>query len=209
MRRHLTDRQEVLPALAEVFREHGFEGASLARIAQATGLGKGSLYHYFPGGKTEMAAAVLAEIDAWFEGHVFTSLRRYAACRIPTVRSERCLNPLGGTSRAGGACVWSDCLPLEMSAARSRGRCALISGAGFTRSPRRWFAVALHRPALPTSLRTPSRQSRGQSSWPALEDPSVFQRAGSRVRERLRLMRCQGAVPAMGPPGRLRRHPQL
>ena len=101
MRRHLTDRQEVLPALAEVFREHGFEGASLARIAQATGLGKGSLYHYFPGGKTEMAAAVLAKIDAWFEGHVFTSLRRCAASRIPTVRSERCLNPLGGTSRGG------------------------------------------------------------------------------------------------------------
>ncbi len=68
-------REEVLPALAEVFREHGYEGASLSLISQATGLGKGSLYHFFPGGKAQMAAAVLAGIDAWFERHVFAALR--------------------------------------------------------------------------------------------------------------------------------------
>jgi len=66
----------VLPALAEVFREHGFEGASLALIGARTGLGKGSLYHFFPGGKEEMAAAVLAEIDGWFEQHIFRPLRQ-------------------------------------------------------------------------------------------------------------------------------------
>lgn len=65
----------MLPALAEVFREHGFEGASLALIGERTGLGKGSLYHFFPGGKEEMAAAVLAEIDGWFEQHIFRPLR--------------------------------------------------------------------------------------------------------------------------------------
>jgi AcrR family transcriptional regulator len=68
-------REEALPALAEVFREHGYEGASLFLISQATGLGKGSLYHFFPGGKAQMAAAVVAEIDAWFERHVFAALR--------------------------------------------------------------------------------------------------------------------------------------
>lgn len=68
-------RDEVLPALAEVFRERGYEGASLALISQATGLGKGSLYHFFPGGKAQMAAAVLAEVDAWFAHHVFAPLR--------------------------------------------------------------------------------------------------------------------------------------
>ena len=65
----------MLPALAEVFREHGFEGASLALIGERTGLGKGSLYHFFPGGKEEMAAAVLAEIEGWFEAHIFHPLR--------------------------------------------------------------------------------------------------------------------------------------
>lgn len=71
----VAERADTLPALAEVFREHGYEGASLSLISAATGLGKGSLYHFFRGGKEEMARAVLAEIDAWFEQHVFAVLR--------------------------------------------------------------------------------------------------------------------------------------
>lgn len=58
-----------------MFREHGYEGASLSLITEATGLGKGSLYHLFPDGKAQMAEEVLAEIDGWFEGHVFAPLR--------------------------------------------------------------------------------------------------------------------------------------
>jgi len=65
----------MVPALAEVFREHGYAGTSLALISAATGLGKGSLYHLFPGGKAEMAACVIAEIDAWFESHLYRPLR--------------------------------------------------------------------------------------------------------------------------------------
>lgn len=71
----MTGRAGLLPVLAEVFREHGYEGASLALISQATGLGKGSLYNLFPGGKAEMAACVLAEIDAWFEANLYAPLR--------------------------------------------------------------------------------------------------------------------------------------
>lgn len=75
MAQRIGDRAEIVPALAEVFREHGFEGASLARISERTGLGKGSLYHFFPGGKEEMAAAVLGEVAHWFETHIFRPLR--------------------------------------------------------------------------------------------------------------------------------------
>jgi AcrR family transcriptional regulator len=75
MARIMTDRSAAVPALAEAFREHGFEGASLAQLCEATGLGKGSLYHFFPGGKDEMAAAVLADVDAWFTGAIFEPLR--------------------------------------------------------------------------------------------------------------------------------------
>lgn len=70
----VTQREALIPVLAEVFREHGYEGTSLARIADATGLGKGSLYHAFPGGKEEMAIAVLHHIDDWFEQHIFAPL---------------------------------------------------------------------------------------------------------------------------------------
>ena len=75
MRRIAPDRDGLLAMIAEVFREHGYEGASLTLIGEATGLGKGSLYHFFPGGKEEMAGAVIAHIDGWFEEHVFAPLR--------------------------------------------------------------------------------------------------------------------------------------
>jgi AcrR family transcriptional regulator len=75
MARTVTERADVLPVLGEIFREHGFEGASLSVITERTGLGKGSLYHFFPGGKEEMAAAVLEHIDTWFEDNLYRTLR--------------------------------------------------------------------------------------------------------------------------------------
>ena len=69
------ERETILPQLGEIFREHGFEGTSLSVITERTGLGKGSLYHFFPGGKEEMATVVLVEIDHWFQVNVYQPLR--------------------------------------------------------------------------------------------------------------------------------------
>lgn len=77
--REVRDRAEVIPLLAETFRELGYDGATMSRITERTGLGKGSLYHFFPGGKDEMAAAVLADIDGWFDERIFTPLREAEA----------------------------------------------------------------------------------------------------------------------------------
>lgn len=59
----LISKEEVLTRLLGIFRERGYEGASLAALSEATGLGRSSLYHYFPGGKDEMATSVLAHLD--------------------------------------------------------------------------------------------------------------------------------------------------
>lgn len=75
-KRILTDRASAVTALAEVFREHGYEGASLSMISKATGLGKGSLYNFFPRGKEMMMADVLADIDQWFVEAIFEPLER-------------------------------------------------------------------------------------------------------------------------------------
>lgn len=75
MAKTVTERADVLPLLAEVFRAHGYEGATLALISEATGLGKGSLYNFFPGGKEQMATEVLASIDRWFVDKIYTPLR--------------------------------------------------------------------------------------------------------------------------------------
>lgn len=75
MSRIVAERQDVIATLAETFREHGYDGTSLSLITEKTGLGKGSLYHFFPGGKEEMAEAVLGDIAAWFRAHIFDALR--------------------------------------------------------------------------------------------------------------------------------------
>ncbi|KQM63667.1 TetR family transcriptional regulator [Sphingomonas sp. Leaf17] len=98
-KRALTDRASAVPALAEAFREHGFEGASLAILSQATGLGKGSLYNFFPGGKEEMMGAVLADIDDWFCATIFAPLERP---RDPEAAIRSMIGEVTAYFRSGG-----------------------------------------------------------------------------------------------------------
>lgn len=65
---------EVMEALIDLFRTNGYEGTSLSQIIAATGLVKASLYHRFPGGKEEMALAVIDWIAQSFAGHILTPL---------------------------------------------------------------------------------------------------------------------------------------
>lgn len=58
-------RETIVDLLMELFRISGFEGVSIASIAKATGIGKSSLYHHFPGGKDEMATAVMKAVNSW------------------------------------------------------------------------------------------------------------------------------------------------
>lgn len=74
--RKVFEKTDAVPLVAEVFRELGFEGASMSAITERTKLSKGSLYHFFPGGKDEMAAEVLAHVDRWFIEEVFEPLER-------------------------------------------------------------------------------------------------------------------------------------
>lgn len=66
---------EVVSRLAGVFRDVGYEGASMAQLAEATGLQKASLYHRFQGGKRQMAEEVLSSAIAWFADNVLRPLR--------------------------------------------------------------------------------------------------------------------------------------
>ena len=70
----LMPRDQVVLRLMPVFRKHGYDGASLAGLSEATGLGKSSLYHYFPGGKADMAEQVLVHLEADLETALFEPL---------------------------------------------------------------------------------------------------------------------------------------
>lgn len=67
-------RDEAVDRILAVFREHGYEGASLARLSSATGLGRSSLYHHFPNGKEDMANAAMAAVGGWFRDNVMAAL---------------------------------------------------------------------------------------------------------------------------------------
>ena len=65
----------LLKKLSDVFRDVGYEGASLAMLSEATGLKKASLYHRFPGGKEQMAGEVMSSAGAWLTEHILTPLK--------------------------------------------------------------------------------------------------------------------------------------
>jgi len=69
MARKTGRRTRAVEALAQLFKTRGFAGASLTECARATGLGRASLYHHFPGGKADMGRAALAH-----EGQRFARL---------------------------------------------------------------------------------------------------------------------------------------
>lgn len=72
-------KQTYVPALLKLFRQFGYEGVTLTKISQATGLGKASLYHHFPGGKAEMAETALAHVNQWLETRILPILRGASA----------------------------------------------------------------------------------------------------------------------------------
>jgi AcrR family transcriptional regulator len=79
-------RDEAVSRILAVFRKYGYDGASLARLSEATGLGKSSLYHHFPNGKADMAQAALDSVRAWLAANVLSILEGDAP---PEVRLRR------------------------------------------------------------------------------------------------------------------------
>lgn len=58
-RSQITTPDSLCDRLAQVFLDHGYDGASIAALAASAGLSKASLYHHFPGGKQEMASVLI------------------------------------------------------------------------------------------------------------------------------------------------------
>lgn len=67
-------KETYIPCLLGLFRQYGYDGATLSKISEATGLGKASLYHHFPGGKDEMVEAVLDYLEKWLGENILPAL---------------------------------------------------------------------------------------------------------------------------------------
>jgi AcrR family transcriptional regulator len=99
----IVPREEVARRLFGVFRTYGFEGATLARLSEATGLGRASLYHYFPDGKSGMVREVLGVARAWIEANLAAPLRGAGspASRLRAVAK----NLIAGYDDGNASCV--------------------------------------------------------------------------------------------------------
>jgi AcrR family transcriptional regulator len=60
-------RDRIVAATIELFRRRGYHGTGLKDVTQSAGATTGSLYHFFPGGKTSLAEAVLLESGSAYE----------------------------------------------------------------------------------------------------------------------------------------------
>lgn len=106
-----------------VVRRRGYDGASLAELSKATGLGKSSLYHYFPDGKDDMVRAVLDHVEAQLRERLFDPLRAPGPARR---RVEQMIRTLDEYYRGGReACVLGN-LVLGTSRTRFRRRLQAI-----------------------------------------------------------------------------------
>lgn len=182
MPRTKLSREEAVERIAEEFRRHGYAATSLSRIAAATGLGRASLYHHFPGGKDEMVREVfrkvgeeVGEILALLQGpgdpreRITASVR--AVERFYAGGAKNCL--LGAMVLSGGSELFAD----ELAAAFAAWVDALSATVEDANVPRR-IAVRRAENAV-MKLQGALVVTRG------MRDPKLFQRMLSELPDEL------------------------
>ena len=178
----LLTKTEILDRLMLLFRQRGYDGASLAEIAEVTGLGKSSLYHHFPGGKAEMAREVLAHLSLKLE----PALVRVRGPGTPRARLDAFLDAVEEVYDSGRLA----CLLERLSASADRKR--------FTKPLRSSFEAlldAFEHLGLAAGLTRSVAKARAEEALvriqgslvlgAGLDQPEVFVRALERIRESL------------------------
>src|SRR5271170_2109210 len=74
-------RDAILDATAALVAEHGLTGVTMSEIARQSGIGRATLYKYFPDIESILAA--------WHERHITEHLRQLAAVGEATAPAER------------------------------------------------------------------------------------------------------------------------
>lgn len=132
-------RAALIARLFDLFRVKGYEGVSIGDVSEATGLGRSSLYHYFPGGKEAMAEAVIAAARTAMEQTIFAPLaaegpldkrldamlaavsKLYAGGRTPCVLASLLSSETDGPIAAGAARLLRDWADAMTEALRATG----------------------------------------------------------------------------------------
>ena len=117
-------RWKIVGAMARLLRQRGFAATGLNDLVATSGAPKGSLYHYFPGGKAEVAAEALV-FAAGLVQATLEALRRTERGPAAMVRAYGAL--LGGWMEKSG---FSDGCPITTTLLETAPADARLAGIG-------------------------------------------------------------------------------
>lgn len=88
-----TKRDDILDTTIRLMERQGYHATGLNQIIRESVTPKGSLYHYFPGGKEELATEAIELMAENVSGHISNKLNEYAD---PAAGVESMLLMIGG-----------------------------------------------------------------------------------------------------------------
>ncbi|EIV92692.1 TetR/AcrR family transcriptional regulator [Frankia sp. QA3] len=109
-------RERIVQATSRLMQRQGCEATGLKQISQEAHATLGSVYHFFPGGKTELTIAAIAYGDREFSEFLRAALERVDD---PAEAITACADRLAEELRDSG---WLDGCPVTTTALESAGR---------------------------------------------------------------------------------------
>jgi TetR/AcrR family transcriptional regulator, lmrAB and yxaGH operons repressor len=183
-------KQTYVPILLKLFRQLGYEGVTLTKISEATGLGKASLYHYFPGGKAAMAAVALTDVNQWLETRILPMLAIEQGRSPIEIFQSMCEETSRFFNAGQNPCLWAVLAMEETSDALFH---AEISGA-----LTRWIG-AIKDVLVSAGVESSIAQQRGEDAMISIQGALIVSRglrdygAFQRVLQQLPRQLCQGS----------------
>ncbi|WP_078312817.1 MULTISPECIES: TetR/AcrR family transcriptional regulator [unclassified Mycobacterium] len=80
-------RDRIVAATCELFRRQGMTGTGLKQIAQSAGAPFGSIYHFFPGGKAQLADEAIRTAGGMYRDLVLTLFDQSGPDLTATIRT--------------------------------------------------------------------------------------------------------------------------
>lgn len=175
-------REKILDLLMAMLRKNGYDGTSISDITAAIGLGKSSLYHHFPGGKEEIAVAVLEHLST----RLRPALDALRDSRSPVVKLDAFLDAVNDLYDGGRMA----CLLERLCASADRRRFAGPLKASFQAMLGAFEGLCREAGLAQSDARARAEDSvvRIEGSLvlaAGTEDPRVFQRAIDSIRTAL------------------------
>src|SRR5688572_2468260 len=141
-------RERIVRATSHLMQRQGYEATGLKQISQEAQATLGSVYHFFPGGKKELAIAAIHHGDEEFADLLRTTLEQVDD---PAEAIIACADRLAEGLRDSG---WLDGCPVITTALESAGRVPDIQRAA-EQAFANWRALVsdkLHRSGLPEDV---------------------------------------------------------